>query len=93
MIGAIAIFGEHPTPFAIAARSRSWRALRLSGDPRALLRMGADRGRVCARDRGGDRALPLWDKRRSRSSSSPRSYTTGPVVGQRSWSPRSLCAG
>ena len=63
-IGAIAIFGEHPTPVAIAgALAIVAGALVLSGDPRALRRDGAGRAVGFALATGVVIALyTLWDK-------------------------------
>lgn len=63
-IGAIAIFGEHPTPVAIGgALAIVAGALVLSGDPRALRRDGAGRAVGFALATGAVIALyTLWDK-------------------------------
>src|SRR6266446_3225106 len=63
-IGAIAIFGEHPTPVAIGgALAIVAGALFLSGDPRALRRDGAGRAVGFALATGVVIALyTLWDK-------------------------------
>src|SRR3989442_8479160 len=63
-IGAIAIFGEHPTPVAIAgALAIVGGALVLTGDPRALRRDGAGRAVGFALATGAVIALyPFWDK-------------------------------
>jgi drug/metabolite transporter (DMT)-like permease len=63
-IGAIAIFGEHPTPIAIGgALAIVAGALVLSGDPRDLRRSGAGRAVGFALVTGAVIALyTLWDK-------------------------------
>jgi len=63
-IGAIAIFGEHPTPIAIAgALAIVAGAFVLTGDPRALRQAGAGRAVGFALATGAVIALyTLWDK-------------------------------